>query len=381
MIAKLQRLASWLLRRNPFTVSGRLLFLATLFCFVAILDITLVGLFSYLIWFLIISFVCGLLFRQKTKLEVKWITYQHIGQKFTLSFLCTNLGRLPAYDLQFRFSRIPRGFRLIDESVELAALETDSNALIEFRCEAIERGVFELPEIQIVSRFPFGLFRFFSRHAVAKTIMIAPRCDRDLRLRIQTNSTRNSAIAFGRQKSRSLEYIGSREYQPGVPVRRWDYSSWARMGKPAVREFSEGQASSAVLLYDDSKARADQFERVLELVASAVDAITSEERSIQLIAASSLHGERSAPDAPTSNREPLMQLLAQEEGSFEVLDWPQIGERILNETPPDATLIAFTSDDAVLQSVSALCAQHDRHLIIHTTSQQERSHENRELVT
>ena len=48
----------------------------------------------------------------------------------------------------------------------------------------------------------------------------------------------------------SWEYLGSREYQVGMPVRRWDYGAWARLGKPVVREFEEHSRSRACVLVD-----------------------------------------------------------------------------------------------------------------------------------
>ena len=66
------------------------------------------------------------------------------------------------------------------------------------------------------------------------------------------------------------EYVGNREYQVGMPVRRWDYSSWARTGKPTVREFREYQRGSAVLFVDGFFGQAtdenrDRFEAILSL--------------------------------------------------------------------------------------------------------------------
>ena len=48
----------------------------------------------------------------------------------------------------------------------------------------------------------------------------------------------------------SSEYLGSRDYQPGMRVRRWDYRSWARLGRPVVREYEEPQRKSIVLIVD-----------------------------------------------------------------------------------------------------------------------------------
>ena len=56
----------------------------------------------------------------------------------------------------------------------------------------------------------------------------------------------DTAIAQGD----SREYYGSREYQQGVPVRRWDYSAWARFAKPYVREYEDRLQANAAVLVD-----------------------------------------------------------------------------------------------------------------------------------
>jgi hypothetical protein len=48
-----------------------------------------------------------------------------------------------------------------------------------------------------------------------------------------------------------IHYIGSREYREGVPVRNWDFSSWARLGKPILREFSSPASRSVRIVVDN----------------------------------------------------------------------------------------------------------------------------------
>ena len=75
------------------------------------------------------------------------------------------------------------------------------------------------------------------------------------------------------------EYIGNREYQEGMPVRRWDYSSWARTGKPIVREYREQQRGTATIFIDNffdenAKQPVEDFEALLSLATAIVDALS-----------------------------------------------------------------------------------------------------------
>jgi uncharacterized protein (DUF58 family) len=81
----------------------------------------------------------------------------------------------------------------------------------------------------------------------------------------------------------ALDYTGSREYQVGMPVRRWDFASWARLGRPIIREFQSPSVQLVTLIVDTAcdnptRARHDSqnplLERVLSLAATAVLSLT-----------------------------------------------------------------------------------------------------------
>lgn len=338
---------------------------ATLFCIAAVFDFSLVALFSYLIWLLIVAFLCGLLFRPKLQITPRRSEYSHVGQTLTISYHCTNAGKLPAYDLLLRFRQPPAGVRLVKESVVISALEPGATEVIEFQAIGTQRGEFAIPDLQAICEFPLGLFRFISTHRLEQELTIAPACSTDLELATQVNSSEHSAISFGHQKSRSLEYIGSREFQPGVPVRRWDFSSWARMGKPAVREFSEGRSSAAVVLYDDSRNTSgidDLLEARLSAAASAIETLLSSDLLIQLLPA-----HRSLENAwqslPAQEKEKFMRQLAVEPGHRQDLAWESVMDKLVRMTEKDTSVIAILSDNEALAVLSKMCAKSGRHLI------------------
>jgi uncharacterized protein (DUF58 family) len=79
------------------------------------------------------------------------------------------------------------------------------------------------------------------------------------------------------------EYVGSREYQPGLAVRKWDYASWARLGQPVVREFCEPRHPSVAVMLDtffpggnaEDGRVVPELEAVLSLAAAIVEALFS----------------------------------------------------------------------------------------------------------
>jgi uncharacterized protein (DUF58 family) len=92
---------------------------------------------------------------------------------------------------------------------------------------------------------------------------------------------------------RGGDYFGSREYVPGMPVRRWDYSSWARLGQPVVRELADPQQPTAAIVVDTclplaAKPAADgvvaELEATLSLAAALSDALTAQGHQVVLLA-------------------------------------------------------------------------------------------------
>lgn len=114
------------------------------------------------------------------------------------------------------------------------------------------RGIHPLPAILVESYFPFYLFR--AHREIDPRIHIAvtpaPISDEDDELWRSLRTTLKG-IATRISQGDQVHYIGSLEYREGIPVRRWDFSSWARLGKPILREFSTPAARSVRLWIDN----------------------------------------------------------------------------------------------------------------------------------
>ena len=100
-------------------------------------------------------------------------------------------------------------------------------------------------------------------------------------------------ISLSSQVGESPEYIGNREYRPGDATRHLDHRSWARLGKPVVREFQEEYYCRVALVLDTfvpgkaapGPAGFEQFEAAVSLSAAIADALARGEYIIDLFAA------------------------------------------------------------------------------------------------
>jgi len=143
------------------------------------------------------------------------------------------------------------------------------------------RGIHTPPDIQVTTWFPFHFFRHTRRIRSIGEIAITPR----LLSSENDPQTRDLLDLLGNWTRRlfagdALDYTGSREFEPGVPVRRWDFASWARLGTPIIREYESPALPTATLIVDTSadndgasNTAEARLEQLLSMAATAIEQI------------------------------------------------------------------------------------------------------------
>ena len=134
------------------------------------------------------------------------------------------------------------------------------------RYELPTRGRYELPGLQLKTRFPFGLFEKTRQFDAPSEITVLPR-RADADRWIGQLESRWGDTAENR-RGRSHEFYGLRDYRPGEDRRLIHWKSTARRGEPVIRE-TEARQRKALLVVFDTRAPDDtatdmhhrQFER------------------------------------------------------------------------------------------------------------------------
>jgi len=89
----------------------------------------------------------------------------------------------------------------------------------------------------------------------------------------------------------SIEFVGTREYRDGDPIRNIHWRSWARCGEPVVKEYlAEYFCRIAIILDTFSRPRprpedANRFEAAISVVASIADFFSRSEYVVDILAA------------------------------------------------------------------------------------------------
>ncbi len=158
------------------------------------------------------------------------------------------------------------------------------------------RGIFPLPRLMVQSTFPFYLFRYTSYLDVNSTIAVTPvplhgERDQDARQIMASVGDWARQLLMGD----ASEYSGSREYVTGMSVRRWDFASWARLGRPIVREFRTPAVRSMNLIVDTSVVTGsdhdeidsydESFETLMSATVSVLDLLSTSSVGVELFLA------------------------------------------------------------------------------------------------
>ncbi|HBV64697.1 MAG TPA: hypothetical protein DEF45_16930 [Rhodopirellula sp.] len=270
-------------------------------------------------------------------------------QPFQITIHAQNRSVLPAMDFGFSFAPPPSPSRrwlfrhrknFPDYSVQqspqhhLFLSPSDSathNAVLTFH----RRGIQKLPNTVVTGSFPFHLFASRVNSPSTITIPITPQPltgnDDHTKGLLNNLGGWSHKLLSGDQ----LDYTGSREYESGMSVRRWDFPSWARLGIPIVREFQSPSIQHVFLIIDtaidtgteEQKSTNDDgtdpaFEQMLSLATTAIHELAKQTVKLQLFV--------------TDNSVPIHN------------DAGTTSEVLLNNSDPSATFLSDTDTESML---------------------------------
>jgi len=161
----------------------------------------------------------------------------------------------------------------------------------------------------------------------------------------------------------AIEFVGTREYREGDPLRHIHWRSWARRGEPVVKEFQEEYFCRIAIILDTflppepGPADLQAFEAAVSVVASIADLFSRSEYIVDILAAGPDVYEVSAGRS-LAYLENILDLLACLEPCREP-PFETIGPHLFDKLAQITTVVAVLQDwdprrREFLQSVTAL---------------------------
>jgi hypothetical protein len=189
----------------------------------------------------------------------------------------------------FRFSpaRLSHPFKTADikeAGVPTVAPGQETEAVVEL--SPLRRGVLRFSGITLARPDPLGLVRSFVKVPAPQTLLILPRRYPLPPIALPgVTKYQEGGVAFASNVGQSEEFVALRDYRRGDPLRHIHWRSWAKTGKPIVKEFEDEFFVRHALVLDTFTAdpRAEVFEEAVSVAASFACTIVTQESLLDLL--------------------------------------------------------------------------------------------------
>ncbi len=148
------------------------------------------------------------------------------------------------------------------------------------------RGVIRFAGATLLRPDPLGLFCSLIRLRATQKVMVLPRRYPLPRLSLPGGRRYQSGgVALTSSVGESDEFVSLRDYRPGDPLRHIHWKSWAKLGKPVVKEFEDEFFVRHSLVLDTFGQREGSllFEEAVSVAASFAYSIRTEDSLLDLI--------------------------------------------------------------------------------------------------
>jgi uncharacterized protein (DUF58 family) len=271
---------------------------------------------------LALAYGSSLAFRARVRLERELPRYATAGEPFSYDVTVSNLGARalegatlretfrdprPRYD-EWRRAREPGEERrnwfdrhmgyfrwrwLIERRMPeppahaaLPSLAPGARRVLRLTLTPRRRGRIELSGLALGRTDPLGLVRGVARLPLAARVVALPRRFRLPRLALPGRRKHQpGGVSLASSVGDSEEFLALREYRPGDPLQRIHWKSFARTGRPIVKEFQDEFFERHALVLDTGAAGGEDaaFEDAVAVAASFVYTIDTQECLLDLL--------------------------------------------------------------------------------------------------
>lgn len=153
----------------------------------------------------------------------------------------------------------------------------------------LRRGRICFAGLTLLRPDPFGLFKSHLTLAVPQTLLVLPKrypLPRIERLGIAgRRKYQPGGVALASSVGLSDEFVAVRDYRPGDPLRHIHWKSWAKTGRPIVKEHEDEYFVRHALVLDTFVSLTDpfMFEEAVSVAASFVCTIPRQESLLDLM--------------------------------------------------------------------------------------------------
>lgn len=176
---------------------------------------------------------------------------------------------------------------VIEPRQRVIAMDGEPSTL-SFTLTAQRRGRYALAAPTLRALDPFGLVAGRAPRPTEHALLVYPRFYALERFDLPHGRRHQpGGIPMSSSTGDAVEFVGTRDYRPGDPVRNLHFRSWARRGAPVVKEFQEEWFCRMALVLDTYSHPHDEesFEAAISVAASITDWLARSEYIVDVLAA------------------------------------------------------------------------------------------------
>jgi uncharacterized protein (DUF58 family) len=278
--------------------------------------------FTFLSSLLLLAFFASLAFRARVEISRQLPRYATAGEDFIYRVAVTNRGDAPlvgatlaerfrdprpGYE-EWRATREPGeerrnwfdrkiGYfrwrwlierRIPEQATEapLPALAPGESLVLRLAFRPRRRGRIELAGLNAARVDPLGLVKGLARVPLEARVVALPKRYRIPALALPgARKFQQGGVSLSASIGDSEEFLSLRDYRPGDPLQRVHWKSFARTGKPIVKEYQDEFFERHALVLDTGTQRGEDaaFEEAVAVAASFVYTIDTQECLLDLL--------------------------------------------------------------------------------------------------
>ena len=189
----------------------------------------------------------------------------------------------------FRFSQRQRANPFTLATMKEATVPTapaKQEVEVQVELTPLRRGLLRFDGATLARPDPLGLFRALAKVPMPQTALILPKRYPLPPIALPgAMKYQQGGVALASNVGRSEEFVALREYRRGDPLRHIHWRSWAKTGKPIVKEFEDEFFVRHALVLDTfcDQLRSDEFEEAVSVAASFACSIRTQESLLDLL--------------------------------------------------------------------------------------------------
>lgn len=172
------------------------------------------------------------------------------------------------------------------KEIPLPTLPPDRTVAVPVEMTPLRRGVVRLAGMTFARPDPLGLFRSFEKTSLPQSLLVLPK-----RYWVPPVALpgllkyQQGGVALASHVGQSDEFVSLRDYRRGDPPRHIHWRTWARAGKPIVKEFEDEFFVRHALILDTFTDRpcSDPFEEAVSVAASFACTVLTQESLLDLL--------------------------------------------------------------------------------------------------